>query len=83
MPPPPELAGWVDLFVWGAILFIVVVVAVALAEYLFRWLRTSPPVPTQAQAPVSAAESEALKELMHEIRALREEIRELRRELRE
>ncbi len=85
-PPPPELAGWVDFIVWGVILFIVVIVAVALAEYMLRWLRSPPTTQVRAQpasASTSAAEGEVFKELLQEIRALREEIRELRRELRE
>lgn len=85
-PPPPEVAGWVDLVIWGAILFIVVIVAVALAEYMLRWLRSPPTTQTQApsmQASTSIPENEVFKELLQEIRALREEIRELRRELRE
>ena len=85
-PPPPELAGWIDFIVWGAILFIVVIVAVALAEYMLRWLRTSQPMqahPQPVTTSANTAENEAFKELLQEIRALREEIRELRRELRE
>jgi uncharacterized membrane protein len=83
-PPPPELAGWIDFVVWGAILFILVIIAVAVAEYVLGWLRS--PQPTQARArPATAStyDGEVLRELLQEMRALREEIRELRRELKE
>ncbi len=83
-PPPPELAGWMDFIVWGAILFILVIIAVAVAEYMLRWLRAQQPTQTRPQpTPASTYEGEVFKELLQEIRALRDEIRELRRELRE
>jgi len=80
-PPPPEVAGWVDLVIWGAVLFIMIIIAVAFAEYLLKWLR-SPLTQSQPTQP-STTENEIFKELLREVKALREEIRELRRELRE
>ncbi len=80
MPPPPELAEWVNLFVWGSALFILILMAVILGEHIARWLKVSP---VQSQASLNFTGSEILKELQQDIRALREEIRELRRELRE
>ncbi len=83
-PPPPELTGWIDFIAWGIMLFIVVIAAVVLAGYMFRWLRSLQPSQAQpSSASMSSYENEVFRELLQEIRALRKEISELRHELRE
>jgi len=73
---------WLTLVIWGVVLFIVVIIAMILAEYVLDWLRSTS---TRIQTPVSAKKSEleVLKELLQEMRALRKEIEGLRKELRE
>ncbi len=85
MPPPPlELTGWIDFIIWGAVLLIVVIIAIVLAEYMFKWLRGLQSTQARLQSTsINSYENKGYEELLQEIRALRKEIRELMQELKE
>ncbi len=78
MPIPPDLAGLVDLVVWGIVLFIIIMIAVFLAEYLFKTPRTA-----YTQTHKQQETDKLLRELLVEIKELRKEINALREELKE
>ena len=84
MPPPPELAGWINFITWGAVFFVIVIVAIVFTEYMFRWLRSLQPVRTISNTNrTTTYDDEGLRELLQEIKALRKEISELKHELSE